>query len=115
MRSPNWGRLSKPSSYQVFLSDAQPRSADNCNTKDALCFFCVQAPESVFFLANADVLICFAMQSPSVIQKSLPRLRVKDRTSSCGRTILSSVLLFSSQEDCPAVGERKQVGDSLLD
>lgn len=45
------------------------------------------------------------MQSPSVIQKSLPRLQVKDRTSSCGRTELSSVLLFSSQEDCPAVGD----------
>lgn len=82
--------------------------------------FCVssacRSQSQYFFLANADILMFFAMQSPSVFQKSLSRLQVKDRASSCGRTILSSVLLFSRQEDCPAVGDisESKVGTDLL-
>lgn len=84
-----------------------------------MCFFCLQVPKSIFFLANADILICFAMQNPSVIQKLLPRLQIKDMILSCGRTILSSVPFFcSSREDVfPAVGDTSEsscvVGDCL--
>lgn len=53
--------------------------------KRCFVFLLLAGPRvSIFFLANADILICFAMQSPSVIQKSLSRLQVKDRTSSMG-------------------------------
>lgn len=85
-------------------------------------FLLLAGPEVNIFLANADILICFAMQNPSVIQKLLPRLQVKDTILSCGRTILSSVPFFcsnySSREDMfPAVGDTSEsscvVGDCL--
>lgn len=45
-----------------------------------------------FFLANTDILICFAMKNPSVIQKLLPRIVIKGRILfSCRRTLLSCV------------------------
>lgn len=50
VRSPNWGHLSKPSFYQKFSAQVfELRSADTCNTKDVVCFFCLQVPKSVFF------------------------------------------------------------------
>lgn len=46
-------------------------------------------------LANADILIRFAIQSPSVIQVLFPRVQIKSCSFSSGGVILPSVPFWS--------------------
>lgn len=78
-------------------------------------FLLLAGPKVSIFLAIADILICFAMRSPSVIQKSLPSLQVKNRILSCGRTVLSSILLLSSQRKIVGDISESRLGTVLLD
>lgn len=100
---------------EVFCSGVWAEICWYLQHKRCCVFLLLAGPKVSIFLAIADILICFAMRSPSVIQKSLPSLQVKNRILSCGRTVLSSILLLSSQRKIVGDISESRLGTVLLD